>query len=66
VEDAKSESIEAIIEAAALNEDGRKRKIVVTGCLAQRYNQQLANDLPEVDMVRCGRAVVVLARMSHP
>uniref|UniRef100_A0A7S3VK66 Uncharacterized protein n=1 Tax=Dunaliella tertiolecta TaxID=3047 RepID=A0A7S3VK66_DUNTE len=51
VQDAKSESIEAIMEAAALNEDGKRRKIVVTGCLAQRYNSQLAQDMPEADMV---------------
>lgn len=38
-------------DAAALNEDGKKRKIVVTGCLAQRYNEQLAEQLPEADMV---------------
>ncbi|GBF99608.1 hypothetical protein Rsub_12072 [Raphidocelis subcapitata] len=51
VEDAKSESIEAIMEAAGLNEDGRRRRIVVTGCLAQRYGEALANDLPEADLV---------------
>lgn len=51
VEDAKSESLEAIVEAAGLNEDGRRRKIVVTGCLAQRYSEQLAADLPEADLV---------------
>ena len=38
--------------AAALNEDGRKRKVVVTGCLAQRYSHELAKDLPEADLVR--------------
>ncbi|PNW82252.1 hypothetical protein CHLRE_06g278142v5 [Chlamydomonas reinhardtii] len=51
VEDAKSESLEAIVEAASLNEDGRRRKLVVTGCLAQRYSSQLAADLPEADLV---------------
>ncbi|MEW5302295.1 MAG: hypothetical protein WDW36_005096 [Sanguina aurantia] len=51
VEDAKSESLEAIIAAASLNEDGKARKVIVTGCLAQRYNTQLAEDLPEVDLV---------------
>ncbi len=39
------------MEAAGLNEDGRKRKVVVTGCLAQRYAGQLAADLPEADLV---------------
>lgn len=51
VEDAKSESLEAIMAAAGLNEDGKKRKIIVTGCLAQRYGGQLAQDLPEADLV---------------
>lgn len=51
VEDAKAESIEAIIEAAALNEDGKRRRVVVTGCLAQRYSDSLAADLPEADLV---------------
>lgn len=39
------------MEVAALNEDGKKRKVVVTGCLAQRYSEDLAKDLPEADMV---------------
>ncbi|GLC40997.1 hypothetical protein PLESTB_000953900 [Pleodorina starrii] len=51
VEDAKNESLEAIIEAASLNEDGKRRKVVITGCLAQRYSEQLAADLPEADLV---------------
>lgn len=42
---------QAIVEAASLNEDGRRRKVVVTGCLAQRYAGQLAADLPEADLV---------------
>lgn len=51
VEDAKTESLEAIMAASALNADGKKRKIIVTGCLAQRYSDQLAQDLPEADLV---------------
>ncbi|GIL77646.1 hypothetical protein Vretimale_6790 [Volvox reticuliferus] len=51
VEDAKSESLEAIVEAASLNEDGKRRQVVITGCLAQRYSEQLASDLPEADLV---------------
>ena len=46
VEDAKSESLEAILEAAALH-----KKVVVTGCLAQRYGADLATSLPEADLV---------------
>lgn len=51
VQDAKSESLEAIVEVAALNKDGRQRKVVVTGCLAQRYADQLADNLAEADLV---------------
>eukprot|EP00775_Hariotina_reticulata_P010662 gene10662-10821_t len=51
VEDAKAESLEAIVEASSLNSDGKKRPIIVTGCLAQRYGQSLAEDLPEADLV---------------
>lgn len=32
---------QAIVEAASLNEDGKRRKVVVTGCLAQRYSNQV-------------------------
>jgi len=51
VEDAKSESIDTIVEAARLKEDGTVRKVVVTGCLAQRYSEELASQLPEADLV---------------
>jgi hypothetical protein len=37
--------------ASQLNGDGRRRKIVITGCLAQRYGEQLAADMPEADLV---------------
>ncbi|EFN60061.1 hypothetical protein CHLNCDRAFT_133327 [Chlorella variabilis] len=40
-----------IIEAARMKEDGRVRRVVVTGCLAQRYSQELAEQLPEADLV---------------
>ena len=49
VEDAKKESIETILEAAAQKEAGQIEKLVVTGCLAQRYPDELARELPEVD-----------------
>jgi hypothetical protein len=53
VEDAKSESIAAVVEAAALKEDRHVpvRGLFVTGCLAQRYAEELAVELPEVDAV---------------
>lgn len=42
---------QAIVEAAALNEDGKRRQVIVTGCLAQRYGPSLAEGLPEADLV---------------
>ncbi|KAI8110293.1 hypothetical protein M9435_001971 [Picochlorum sp. BPE23] len=51
VEDAKADSIENIIQAAKLKEDGRVKKLIVTGCLAQRYNTELAEQIPEIDLV---------------
>lgn len=49
VEEAKVESIDTILEMARLRDSGAVGKLVVTGCLAQRYPQELARDLPEVD-----------------
>ena len=49
VEEAKVESSDTILEMTRLREEGRMKKLVVTGCLAQRYPEQLAADLPEVD-----------------
>lgn len=49
VESAKKESIDTILEMADLKTEGHLKKLVVTGCLAQRYPEELAADLPEVD-----------------
>ena len=49
VEDAKVESIDTILEMARRKDAGQIEKLVVTGCLAQRYPEELANDMPEVD-----------------
>src|SRR5215831_14463136 len=50
IEAAKKESIAAILEAAELKANGRGRRLVVAGCLAQRYRDQLAEEFPEVDI----------------
>ncbi len=49
--DAKEESIEAVIEAGRLKEEGRVKYIVLTGCLAERYSDEILTELPEVDAV---------------
>ena len=55
VEEAKDESIQAILEAARLRTEGSDgagpKKVVVSGCMAQRYGEELAEGLPEVDLV---------------
>lgn len=49
VEDAKIESIDTILDFAGRREAGQIERLVVTGCLAQRYPDQLAAEMPEVD-----------------
>ena len=49
IESAKEESVEAILELAACKEEGRCKTLVVTGCLTQRYPDELAREMPEVD-----------------
>jgi len=47
--DAKEESIDTILEMARHKVDGRCKRLVVTGCLSQRYGGDLSRDMPEVD-----------------
>ena len=51
IDAAKQESIDTILEMARYKEEGRCRRLVVTGCLAQRYASNIAEELPEVDAV---------------
>lgn len=51
IEDAKQESIENILEFITLKGEGRVKVIAVTGCLAERYREQVAQELPEVDVI---------------
>jgi ribosomal protein S12 methylthiotransferase RimO len=51
VEQAKKDSIDAVLEAADLKENGRTRAVVAVGCLAERYGATLAEELPEADAV---------------
>ena len=51
VESAKKDSVDTLLEAADLNEDGRRRSVVAVGCLAERYGADLADSLPEADAV---------------
>lgn len=49
IESAKQESIDAIFEMAEYKKTGKLKKLFVTGCLAQRYADALASEMPEVD-----------------
>jgi ribosomal protein S12 methylthiotransferase len=51
IDTAKEESIDAILEMAELKRSGSCKKLVVTGCLAERYREQLQAEIPEIDVV---------------
>ena len=51
IESAKEESINTILEMAQYKETGRCRLLVVTGCLAQRYEKSLLEEIPEIDLL---------------
>jgi ribosomal protein S12 methylthiotransferase len=79
---AKEESVEAILRMAAFKKKGRCRRLVVAGCLPQRYGAELARELPEVDLflgtgdfpdipaqlerIDAGREKAPLVRVSEP
>jgi len=49
IDSAKKESIEAILEAARLKTDGKATRLIVAGCLVERYRDELKAEMPEVD-----------------
>ena len=49
IEDAKKESVDAILDLIELKKEGRLKKVIVYGCLTQRYKEVLRKELPEVD-----------------
>src|SRR6187455_2245950 len=51
VEQAKKDSIDVLLEASARKGHSKTQKVVAVGCLAERYGQQLADELPEADAV---------------
>ena len=51
IHDAKEESIQTILEMAEYKETGRLQAMIVTGCLAQRYKQEILDEIEEVDAV---------------
>lgn len=51
IESAKQEAIEQILEFLTLKGEGRIKKVIVTGCLAERYAEDIRSEMPEVDAV---------------
>ena len=52
IEEAKQESIDTILDLIALKKQGKLKKVIVAGCLAQRYGKELAKEIPEIDELR--------------
>ncbi len=51
IHDAKEESIQSIIEMSQLKQTGNLKRLIITGCLAERYAEEIREQLPEVDAV---------------
>ena len=51
IHDAKEESIQTILDMAEYKKEGKLKALIVTGCLAQRYQQEIIDEIPEVDAV---------------
>ncbi|MCH7504584.1 30S ribosomal protein S12 methylthiotransferase RimO [PVC group bacterium] len=49
IEPAKKESIESILQAVQMKKEGRIQKVIVTGCMVERYFKELKKEIPEVD-----------------
>ncbi|MBQ3919620.1 MAG: 30S ribosomal protein S12 methylthiotransferase RimO [Oscillospiraceae bacterium] len=69
IQSAKEEAIENILEFAELKKEGRIKHIIVTGCLAERYRDELMAELPEVDacvgLGKNGAICDVIARVTN-
>lgn len=65
IESAKQEAINEILELGLLKNEGKIGKILVTGCLAQRYKDELVQELPEVDGVMgCGSYTEIVSAVD--
>ncbi len=51
IEDAKREAIETTVEIAKLKTEGNLKSLIVTGCMAERYGEEILKEMPEVDAV---------------
>ena len=66
IDSAKSEAIDHVLELGALKSEGRLKKLLLTGCLSQRYAQDIREELPEVDgMLGTGSYVQVVEAVEE-
>ncbi len=63
IESAKQESIDAILEMAQYKQGGRCQRLVVTGCLSERYREELKEAMPEIDLLLGVREYETLPRL---
>lgn len=63
--DAKEESVNTILEMARLKTDGKLKALIVTGCLAQRYKEEITTEIPEVDAVLGTTSYEEIAKAIH-
>ena len=67
IDKAKQESIDAILEMAQLKVNGRCQRLVVTGCMAERYRDELRAQIPEIDAVLgTGEVPEIVAALGGP
>lgn len=67
IADAKEESVDAILQALEAKKQGKYRKVIVFGCLTQRYREALKAELPEVDGIYgVDELPEILAKLSTP
>src|SRR3954465_15409137 len=65
IDNAKQESIDAILEMAQHKRDGKCSRLVVTGCLAERYREELRKEIPEIDaLLGTGELPGIVAALS--
>ena len=69
IESAKAESIENILDLASLKEMGNLKALICTGCLAERYREQIMEEMPEVDALlgvgSCENIVAAVEAVTH-
>ncbi len=67
IDSAKEESVNAILEVATLKKSGRVRRLIVAGCLVQRYKEELQRAIPEIDgFVPLGAISRVVTLLESP